>query len=47
MCGRRKSGGKPPQSIVENGRELAKDMVAKKVTAVKDNYVVIRMGVAI
>ena len=32
---------------VENGRELAKDMVRQKVMAVEDNYVVIRMGVAI
>ena len=32
---------------VENGRELAKDMVTQRVMAVKDNYVVIRMGVAI
>jgi hypothetical protein len=32
---------------VENGRELAKDMVAQKVIAVKNNYVVIRMDVAI
>jgi len=32
---------------VENGRELAKDMVAQKVMAVEDNYIVTRMGVAI
>ncbi len=32
---------------VENGREPAKDMVAKKLMVVKDNYIVIRMGVAI
>ncbi len=31
---------------VEDGREVSKDKVAKKVMAVKDNYVVIRMGVA-
>ena len=32
---------------VENGRELAKDMVAQKLTAVENNHVVIRMDVAI
>ena len=38
--------GKPPHSMGEDGREVSKDRVTQTVMAVKDNYVVIRMGVA-
>jgi len=43
----RKSGGPSAAlEVNEDGRELSKDRVSRKVMAVKDNYVVIRMGVA-
>jgi hypothetical protein len=45
-CGRKKSGGEPPHSIGEDGRELSKGRISHKVMAVKDNYVAIRMCVA-
>jgi hypothetical protein len=43
-----KSGGPSAAlGVNEDGRERSKDRVIRKVMAVKDNYVVIQMGVAI
>ena len=47
MWGRRKSGGKPPHSLGEDGLGLANHIIAHKLTPVKDNLLVIRMDVAI
>ena len=46
MWGSRKSGGKPPHSICEDGLELSKTMVVRGLMLVKSNLLVIRMGVA-
>ncbi len=46
MWGGRKSGGKPPHSICEDGLELSNTMLGRRLMPVKSNLLVIRMGVA-
>jgi len=47
MWGRRKSGGKTPHSIGEDGLGLSKTIIAQRLILVNGNLLVIRMDVAI